>query len=181
HVLRNRDRLRVVDRLDRLTCGGVSVEWQLDRRGRDHRRAHELDRAARVVGLPDVALLAQILEMLVHRRERGVPEVLRDFLEARRIAVLAVELLEKIQDLLLALRQRHGKPLGGAGWAEHLPKEGTRRRTEAQESCLSSTTLSRPSRSPPRGCDWRKSGPGQRMRRRRAISRQRCGAPVWCA
>src|SRR5690606_18390869 len=54
----------------------------------------------------------EVAEVLVDRCERVVVELARDLLEARRIAVLVHVDGEVIENLALALRQRHGTPRG---------------------------------------------------------------------
>ena len=48
--------------------------------------------------------------MLVHRRERRQLHRVRDFLEARRVAVLVQEPNQVIQHFFLPFRQCHGSP-----------------------------------------------------------------------
>ncbi len=52
--------------------------------------------------------------MLVDRRERGKPEAPADFFEARRIAVLLDEVVQVVENLALAFRERlHRQLLAG--------------------------------------------------------------------
>ena len=51
------------------------------------------------------ALLLQVGQVLVDRRERRQAEAPADLLEARRVAVLLDELLQVVEDLALALGQ----------------------------------------------------------------------------
>ena len=64
-----------------------SEQRKLDRPRRRLAR-QDLDGATLIVAALDVALALEIGEVLVHRRQRVVAEILRDLLEARREAVL---------------------------------------------------------------------------------------------
>src|SRR5690606_4235376 len=106
HVLRDRNGLLLLDRFDRHARGDRPVQRELDR-ARPHADGNQLDRATLVVGLPDVSLPLQILQVLVHGGQRPEAEVLRDLLEARRVPVLFEVLLEEVHDLLLASGEWH--------------------------------------------------------------------------
>ncbi len=66
----------------------------------------QLHRPAAIPGAADEALLLQVGEVLVNRRERRKRETTADFLETRRVAVLLNELVEVIENLALTFRER---------------------------------------------------------------------------
>ena len=93
--------------------GDVAEQRQLDRAAAGARR-HHLDRSAAVPRALDEALFLQVGEVLVHRRERRQTEAATDLFETRRIAVLADELVQVVEDLALTLRQwQHVRPVPG--------------------------------------------------------------------
>jgi hypothetical protein len=59
-----------------------------------------------IVTLSDVALRSQILEVLVHGRERSISEALGDLLEAGRVPVGRREFRDEVEDLSLLPGQR---------------------------------------------------------------------------
>ena len=91
--------------------GVYHEQGKLDGALKDLRREN-LDGAALVVAALDVALSLEITEVLVHRRERVIVEVRRDLFEARGVAVLLAVRRQIIQNLALALGERH-KGLAG--------------------------------------------------------------------
>ncbi len=99
------DRFVRRDRLDRQAGGDEAEERQLDRAPAGSRR-HHLDRAAAVPRALDEALFLQVRQVLVHRGERREAEAATDFLETRRVPVLGDELVQVVQNLALAFRER---------------------------------------------------------------------------
>src|SRR5438093_410089 len=75
-------------------------------------RRHHLVRAAPVRGALDEAFFREVGEVLVDRGERREAEAAADLLEARRVAVLADELVQVIEDL----------PLTFCEWQHHEPR-----------------------------------------------------------
>ena len=66
----------------------------------------------------DEALLLQIRQVLVDSCERGQPESSTDFFQARGVAVLLDEVVQVIQNLALAFRERkHVASCAGPGLA----------------------------------------------------------------
>src|SRR5271167_4542440 len=72
------------------------------------------DGAALVVAATNESLLLERREMLVHRRERGELQRVRDLLEARRVAVLVDEANEVVQYFFLPFCQCHRKSPTGS-------------------------------------------------------------------
>ena len=71
------------------------------------RKAHQLDGAALVVGLPNIALALQIAQVLVHGRQGGVPERVGYLFEARGVPIFFDEALNMVEDLFLSFGQGH--------------------------------------------------------------------------
>jgi len=135
HVWGDGQRLGLGNGLDRDSCRDQAEERQLDCLGPDL-RLHHLDRTALVVGLPYVSFPLQIRQVLVHRCERGVVEVVRDLLEAGSVPSLTDEPVDVVEDLFLPLRQGH--PAASVGGCVFRPGPGTlagtRTRTEIQDT-----------------------------------------------
>ena len=105
-LIGDRDGVGAADCLDRLAGGDQPEQRQLGGAGLPLGR-DDLDRATLVPGAADEALALQVREMLVHRGERLKGEPLSDLLETRGIPLVADVLLEIVQDLTLALGERH--------------------------------------------------------------------------
>src|SRR4029450_3613372 len=108
--LRDSNRLGPGNRLDGRAGSHVSQQGEFDRAA-GASRGNEFDRTAPVPGAADEAFLLQVAEVFVYRRQwRGV-EPAADFLEAGSVTVLLDEVVEVVQNLALALREReHGHP-----------------------------------------------------------------------
>src|SRR6185437_3276077 len=85
-----------------------------------------------VVTAADESLFLERGKMLVHGRERGELQRVRDFLEARRIAVLINEANQVVQHFFLPFRQRHSRP---PRFAQYSPPLYRRIKSEVNGTC----------------------------------------------
>ena len=109
HLVGHRDGLLVHQRLDRRAGGDLAEQRDLAGRRRAARR-QDLDGAALVVRAADVPLALEVGQVLVHRGERLKAELLRDLLEAGRVALLLDVVLQEGENFALALGQGHCIP-----------------------------------------------------------------------
>src|ERR1700730_6901993 len=66
----------------------------------------DFERPAVIVVPLDVALFLEVVQMLMHSGQRGEAEVLADFAQRRRVAVLGDIVLKEIDELLLPFGER---------------------------------------------------------------------------
>src|SRR6185436_836514 len=102
----------VAHRLDRFAGGDAPEEADLRGTG-PGRRIGELDPTLLVPVPAQEALALEQLQMLVHGAVGSEPETLADLAMRRRVTLLAAEVTDELEDLLLARRQvvpgrRHG-------------------------------------------------------------------------